>query len=1025
MANRSLFPAFVEVHERHLTDESADRIAGLNELTSDITSRGVKSGLAVTVNGTTSTLIDVAVGSAYAPNGEYMELINPQVGLSLADNTLGVVNYVLLVYDEVASQPEAHETDGTTRMTKAVVSPRVAVLTAAQYAALPPTAAVLAQDAKDRAALVALVTGTGGALTGASIQLSTAYQDVLQITQPTNITGIDIINIDSTTPVGVGVLTYTFATKRVTWQSPGDASAGTFVTLTTSGDYTVTSLSGHTLVLSVVYSILPPANATDNITITNIYNNTIQRFSAQDAQHRALLGTGVPTPTNPHGLTLNDLSPGARGALEEHQDVMHANGIISESNANLLNVTVNTGPAPDTLSVADFVSGDLVYINGLRISSLLSSTTITFGDGVAETATYTIYLTQDGTLSKTLLSNFATGSLYLYNIMQVLDVYGIVGTLTMTWTNTGLISLNGGPTIAAPSSDTVMRVYNVDRVGYVDLFVKGSSTPGTTRTADIVFYAPPNLDENFPLANVPWSGSATGFLGYGFGAANSPNRVFDKRQRGTLEQNDTREDAGMINAGLMESELLGDGIIVRSKTQSGATDGVVTVAAAYADQFSASTAASYTTVVNGGVAFLGGRRFEVATAILSSMSNGSNQIYVDPNGTILSSTGSWTSIISTYYGRPIIRLYEITIFAGNETGRLDLREYVGQKRDVAMGVVGLDVNKRATLQSATAGVESLHVMPNGIGPAIKIDTLSTTNAIGLDVTAGLSATTGIRVNTVAGSIGINANDGGAGSIGLYSYADSGGVPIQVLNLHNDPGDYGITVSTSNGRAINLDGGVGEAIHAVNNASTRTAYIANSGTGGGIVLVTDSGIGTSITTNDSSCVSAANASSSPTFGAANTGTGLVFNAVATGNAAIGVSSAIPTATTVMSNVISAGNMIRAHLYISNLNNLSLATAANHGFNLNASPGLVTAHAVAHSRLQIGFATAFASTHYTPIVVIHAAPGAVAATSTPKFEISNKTTSQLDIDFYEDVSTTAVDMSLGNWGISVLIVGFGGN
>ena len=256
MANRSLFPESTEVHARHLTTESAFKTDEDRRVVNTSTTKGVYSGLAVTVNSSNNTRIDVAAGGGYCPNGDAVVVTVPQSGLNLADYTLGVKNYVLAVYDELQSLPEAHETDGTTRNTRATVNPRMVVLTESAYNALPSSSIILSNNAKDRALVCAIVTanGVGIGLTNGSITSPTLFKNSFQSNQPAAITGVQIITIDSNTTPGTGTLSFNAGTKQLTWQAPGEGSPGSTITFTTSGAYAVTSSGGKTLLLNVSLS---------------------------------------------------------------------------------------------------------------------------------------------------------------------------------------------------------------------------------------------------------------------------------------------------------------------------------------------------------------------------------------------------------------------------------------------------------------------------------------------------------------------------------------------------------------------------------------------------------------------------------------------------------------------------------------------------------------------------------------------------------------------------------------------------
>ena len=199
MANRSLFPDNVKVSGRHLQQESANRSGELKDVAAAAADFGVVSGFTVTVNGTNNQTVDVAIGVAYCPRGDKVTKTAATTGLAIT-NTLATKNYVLVVYDEVQSQPESHESNGSTLNTKAVEASRVVVMTEAAYNALPQTVADLSLNDKDRATLVAIVTGTGGALSSGNIQNATLYPQSLTASA-TGIAGVTILQVGQDVPL--------------------------------------------------------------------------------------------------------------------------------------------------------------------------------------------------------------------------------------------------------------------------------------------------------------------------------------------------------------------------------------------------------------------------------------------------------------------------------------------------------------------------------------------------------------------------------------------------------------------------------------------------------------------------------------------------------------------------------------------------------------------------------------------------------------------------------------------------------
>lgn len=834
MANKSTYPESVEVHARHLTFESDSRVADENQLRKDGTSRGIASGLTVTVNGSDNTRIDVATGTGYTPNGEYLNFAVAQTAVQLASNVLGTQNYVILMQDATASSPESHETDGTTRNTKSVNTGRLLVLTAAQYSALPMSDVVLSNNAQERALLVAIVTGTGGALTGNSIQLPSTFRNALQTNQPTNITGLTIIAIDSTTATGTGTFTFLTGPKTITWQAPGEGSPGGTTTFVTSQVYTVTSSGGKTIQVNVAFSLLPVTNQSDSIVVTDIYVQTVPRFSAGDYRHRSLLGTGIPTTANPHGLTIDDLSPGATGTLEEHQDIMHSNGITRTSNAGFLGAAVNTGPVPDTVTVTGFAAGDLVYINGKRKTSLVSSNVITFADGSAEPASYSVFLGQDANLYKQTMARFpVTGVSLLYTKVQILDVVGVgAGTYNLTWTTAGNLQFDSGPTITAPVSlDHQIRVYNSARTGYLDLWVKGTAAPGVNQTDAIVIFARPDPEENVPVCNIVWSGSATGFAGAGFGAANSPNFLTDTRLYGTLAEVDTRADAGIINAALLMNEVLGDGIILGTRLQSGSGGlNEVSVTSAFTNDFALGTLAYPNVTLTGGSLYVGGHRFVVPTTTLTISNNVTNRIYINYKGLIQQATTTW-AVVEASELKPFQRLWDLSIAAGAETSRLSLREYVGQKRDVAFGAVVFNQHKEISATSAsTATAPALLVTSGSSGNAIGVKGIGSGTSPGVQGFGSGGNSSGLQGTGTGNNPGLEAVGGSGSTAGTISFGSgsTNGIGAQGFGAGTGYGVHGRGAGTgaSKGWGVYGEGDSGATIP----AATLGAGVVGSGGG---------------------------------------------------------------------------------------------------------------------------------------------------------------------------------------------------
>jgi hypothetical protein len=415
--NRSLWPEGVEIHQADLVRETQDTINSIAVRHASATTMGVLSGLSVSPASGNPNLLFISSGAGYAPNGELVVVTTDQNNISLADSTVDAVNYILAIYTEIYGDPQAHEDLGTTLPTSAVGSFRIAVLTSAQWSALPISDPNLNNNARDRSVLLAIVTGTGGALTQANIQTPTPYPTVLYISQPTSISGVRINSVSPGTQTGTGVLTYTIASgvRRLQWQAPNDYAGGTpSGNITTDTTLVLTSASSnpvYSIVVSVAQVDLPvdPATITNSITISDIYAQMVPRLSGVDSSHRHMLGSGIATTTNPHALTLEDIGADINGVLQQHQLTMHANGILDplefgQAKESLRTTIVSASGQDDVARIAPLDSitdlNNAVYVNGLRLTGI-GEQFVSFDDVRPNYyELYGIYLQPNGTVYK-------------------------------------------------------------------------------------------------------------------------------------------------------------------------------------------------------------------------------------------------------------------------------------------------------------------------------------------------------------------------------------------------------------------------------------------------------------------------------------------------------------------------------------------------------------------------------------------------------------------------------------------------
>lgn len=96
--------------------------------------------------------------------------------------------------------------------------------------------------------------------------------------------------------------------------------------------------------------------------------------SAEDHMHRSLIGSGIPNPKNPHGITPEDIGVADQGQI--HQRKFHANGIIGldpsttdfAPTAGTFAFEVNNAPSR-SVTVQEIAATDTVHINGVEFTN--------------------------------------------------------------------------------------------------------------------------------------------------------------------------------------------------------------------------------------------------------------------------------------------------------------------------------------------------------------------------------------------------------------------------------------------------------------------------------------------------------------------------------------------------------------------------------------------------------------------------------------------------------------------------------
>lgn len=569
--DRALYPDTVEVDNSALEYTESTKIEQILDRTLAMAQPGVIVGLNVTVNTVNNTLIDVAPGVIIVPNAEQAIVATAAVGVALADNTNGVVNVVIATYTETDSQPEPSEDGLSTEETKVISAGVVSVITQAAYDALLPAQLAVT-------GVIAKITATGAAISPTLIIQSVSFINVLAPSQPSAIAGVIITNIDFTTNPGNGQLDFDASppnlsdplvpAPRIRWTAPGEAGPGVYVNIPTNGSYVLSSLGGHTLTISVISVNLPIVDVVETIVVESLYTKTIPRFTSADLLHRTYIGSGAPSEKNPHGMTFADLGGSPNQQVEEHQLLMHSNGIKRGSNGIFLFTSVIpvAGPSPDYLSITGPISGDVYFVNGINLLTI-TNTQVTFLTSVSSSySLYDIIIDFAGNPGRALrvqhpISPNVSG-------VVIIDIDEKIGTSTnnLVWNRTTKQLSWGGGTSVLIRADGNYTLYDtqgrwvIANVALNNVLGYGilPSSGGPTFTDSVQVFDHVSRKLNYQIAYCPWDGSNS--LGWTTLISN-PRQATDKRLFGITSLTDLRDDVLLADVELKSATyVVGDGV---------------------------------------------------------------------------------------------------------------------------------------------------------------------------------------------------------------------------------------------------------------------------------------------------------------------------------------------------------------------------------------------------------------------------------------------------------------------------------
>jgi len=362
-----------------------------------------------------------------------------------------------------------------------------------------------------------------------------------QASQPVVVTGAVIRRLSTNTSTGTGTLTYDSATKLMSWAAPGD-TAGTGLDVSGGGPFILRS-AATALFASVFVSetqlpigLNPDTGLTvftDEIDVRGLYDLLVAVQTADDILHRSYVGSGTPTPRNPHGTSFGDIAESTGdNPFETHQNRFHINGISVDAASDFLECSeVTTAGGDDAIQAQPPLSAADVYlIQGVSFNDLLPDPPQVVFNALNPTGYYLVYVDADGILTAIraaalpLLTGVVTEeTLPTAPHLRILDIYNtlapndgtVPGTLrynpadqTFRWRAPGDDSAGENGFGVAQEAKADMRLVSANgdilRIGLdlTELITTGTTVNMTVTVlldANVV-----NIENTLPLCMVLW-----------------------------------------------------------------------------------------------------------------------------------------------------------------------------------------------------------------------------------------------------------------------------------------------------------------------------------------------------------------------------------------------------------------------------------------------------------------------------------------------------------------------------------------
>jgi len=379
-----------EVFVDHLNYIEETKIENIRNIVTKFGTAGPIKGLVVSPDTNDATKVSVTAGYGYTYGGEYFELLNDITGITVS-NAIGAKTYIAAKIAENEGFLVPDHVSGEVNATMISHEYSIEALSESEWLNLSD---------KSMYMLLAIVHGSGGLVRATDIQRNSVQPVSIMFveSQPVALTGVEVVAVSTNTPSGVSSLKFDYVNYEFSWKAPSDTSYGSPVSIGADGIYTVYD-STATLFIKINIEVvrLPVQDVEENLNIVDLFADyDLSIGTSNDILHRSMAGSGLLSPRNPHGQTLDDFDPGVNQNLITHRSKEHTASIIGTPGSSTCVPIISSS---NTLTVGAIVSGEYVVSGGILISAVYSPLVVfSVGDSVG---TYNIYIDSSGRLEKT------------------------------------------------------------------------------------------------------------------------------------------------------------------------------------------------------------------------------------------------------------------------------------------------------------------------------------------------------------------------------------------------------------------------------------------------------------------------------------------------------------------------------------------------------------------------------------------------------------------------------------------------